>query len=165
MTLAEQFVRELKQEAATTRRVLERVPEPHFAWKPHEKSMSLGQLAMHIASLPRGIAELLRDPVTEVPNVPLVMPTSVAEILAALESSVAFATERLSSWGDEGLAVKWQMQRNGQTLLELPRAAMVRSVMLNHSYHHRGQLTVYLRMLDVAVPSVYGPTADEKVFG
>lgn len=164
MTLGEQFARELKQEAATTRRVLERVPEPHFAWKPHEKSMSLGELAMHIAMLPRGIAELLRDPVAEVPTVPLVSPSTVAEILAALERSVAFATERLSSWSDEDLAVKWQMQRNGQTLLELPRAAMVRSVMLNHSYHHRGQLTVYLRMLDVAVPSVYGPSADERVF-
>ena len=164
MTLGEQFARELKQEAATTRRVLERVPEPHFAWKPHEKSMSLGELAMHIAMLPRGIAELLRDPVTEVPTAPLVSPSTVEEILAALESSVTFATERLSSWSDDDLAVKWRMQRNGQTLLEMPRAAMVRSVMLNHSYHHRGQLTVYLRMLDVALPSIYGPSADEKVF-
>ena len=164
MTLAEQFIRELKQEAATTRRVLERVPEAQFAWKPHQKSMSLGQLAMHIAMLPRGIAELLRDPVTEPPTVPLVTPLSVAEILAALEVGVAFATEALSSWGDEGLAVKWQMQRDSQTLLEMPRAAMVRSVMLNHAYHHRGQLTVYLRMLDVALPPVYGPTADEQLF-
>lgn len=165
MTLGEQFARELQQEAATTRRVLERVPESQFFWKPHEKSMSLGELAMHIAMLPRGIAELLRDPVTEVPIVPLVSPSTVAEILAALESSVAFATARLSAWSDDDLAAKWEMQRNGQTLLELPRAAMVRSVMLNHSYHHRGQLTVYLRMLEVALPSVYGPTADEKVFG
>jgi uncharacterized damage-inducible protein DinB len=127
--------------------------------------MTLGQLALHIAQLPRGIAELLADLDTEVPRVPLRDDASVAEILATLDESVPFAKERLAAWGDEGLAARWRMTREGKTLLEMPRMAMWRSVMLNHWYHHRGQLTVYLRLLDVPLPSIYGPTADENVFG
>ncbi len=164
MSIGDQFAGELRRESATTRRVLERVPDAHLGWKPHEKSMSLGQLAFHIAVLPRGITQLITELVTEVPTVPLHQPTSRDEILAALESSIAFATERLSAWTDEELAATWRMTRGGQTLLEMPRMAMFRSVMLNHWYHHRGQLTVYLRLLDVPLPSVYGPTADEMPF-
>jgi uncharacterized damage-inducible protein DinB len=165
VTGAEQFIAEIRQEAATTRKVLGRVPEDRFSWKPHEKSMSLGQLAMHIAELPGAIAELLREPVTEVPTVPLTEPKSVAELLTTLDRSIEVATERLAAWGDEGLSVVWTLTANGRTLLEMPRAVFVRSVMMNHVYHHRGQLTVYLRMLDVPLPSVYGPTADESPFG
>ncbi|HEX8253327.1 MAG TPA: DinB family protein [Thermoanaerobaculia bacterium] len=165
MRLGEQFAAELTHEAATTRRVLERVPESQLAWRPHPKSMSLGQLAFHIAALPRGIAELLGELVAEVPTVPLPEGTPVAEILATLEQSVAFATERLTSWSDDDLTAIWRMTSGGKTLMEMPRLAMVRSVMLNHWYHHRGQLTVYLRTLDVPLPSVYGPSADEQVFG
>lgn len=165
MTAAEQFASELTREAATTRRVLERVPESQLAWRPHPKSMTLGQLAFHIASLPRGIAELLADLDAEVPRVALREDASVAEILATLDESVPFANERLAAWGDEGLAARWRMKRGEKTLLEMPRMAMWRSVMLNHWYHHRGQLTVYLRLLDVPLPSIYGPTADENAFG
>lgn len=165
MTLTESFIAELTQEAATTRRVLERVPDAHLAWKPHEKSMSLGQLAYHISVLPRRIAELITNLSAEVPVVPLPGDVPAAEIVATLDDSVAFAIATLSAWGDAGLAETWRMTLQGQTLLELPRSAMVRSIMFNHSYHHRGQLTVYLRELDVPLPSVYGPTADEKPFG
>ena len=165
MSLAEQLAAELTREAATTRRVLERLPESQLAWKPHAKSMKLGELAFHIAILPRAISELLRDLDTEVPRVPLRDDASVAEILATLEESVPFAKETLLAWGDEGLSTRWRMTRGGKTLLEMPRVGMVRSVMLNHWYHHRGQLTVYLRLLDVPLPSIYGPTADESVFG
>ncbi len=165
MGLAEQFAAELTAEAATTRRVLERVPEAQLSWRPHAKSMSLGQLAFHIAILPRAIAELLGELVTEVPTVPLPEGVPVAEILSTLDESVAFAKEKLAAWGDDGLAATWRMTREGKTLLEMPRKVMVRSVMLNHTYHHRGQLTVYLRLLDVPLPSVYGPTADANGFG
>ncbi len=164
MSLAEQFAAELTREAATTRRVLERVPESQLTWRPHPKSMSLGQLAFHIAVLPRAIAELIATD-TEAPNVTVREDASVAEILATLDATVPFANERLAAWGDEGLFARWRMTSNGKTLLEMPRMAMWRSVMLNHWYHHRGQLTVYLRMLDVPLPSIYGPTADENPFG
>jgi uncharacterized damage-inducible protein DinB len=165
MAIAEALTAELQQEAVTTRRVLERVPESQLAWRPHPKSMSLGQLAFHIAGLPHRIAELLHDPVTEVPNVPLTEGTPVAEMLATLDRSVPIAVQQLTAWGDEGLLAMWRMTREGRTLMEMPRLAMVRAVMLNHWYHHRGQLTVYLRLLEVPLPSVYGPTADDNVFG
>jgi len=165
MSATEAFIAELTQEAATTRRVLERVPEGQLSWRPHPKSMSLGQLAAHIAGLPRGIALLLKELTVEPPRVPLPEPTSTAEIVALLDEAVPFAIERLKEWGDEGLAQVWSLSRGGKTLLQLPRLAVFRSVMLNHWYHHRGQLTVYLRLLDVALPSVYGPTADDQIFG
>jgi uncharacterized damage-inducible protein DinB len=165
MTLAEAFAAELAREAATTRRVLERVPEEHLAWRPHAKSMSLGQLAYHIAALPQGIARLLTPATAEVPSVPLPENTPVAEILSTFDQSLTIATEKLLAWGDDGLRETWRMTRAGETLLESPRVGMVRSLMFNHWYHHRGQLTVYLRLLDVALPSIYGPTADEKPFG
>jgi uncharacterized damage-inducible protein DinB len=165
MTLVEALSAELTREAATTRRLLERVPEEHLAWRPHQKSMTLGQLAFHIANLPRAISELLADLVVEVPRVPLPDGVPLKEILAMLDASVPFAIARINSWNEDGLAAMWRMTSGGNTLMELPRIAMVRSVMLNHWYHHRGQLTVYLRMLDVPLPSVYGPSADEQSFG
>ena len=165
MSLAEAFASELIREAATTRKVLERVPEQHLGWKPHPKSMSLGQLAYHIAVLPEAIAKLLSNLVAEVQFAPLPENTPVAEILATLDRTVPIGAAQLRAWGDEGLNEIWRMVRDGQTIMEMPRLAMVRSVMLNHWYHHRGQLTVYLRQLDVPLPSVYGPTADENPFG
>jgi uncharacterized damage-inducible protein DinB len=165
MTLVEQYAAELTREAATTRRVLERVPDAHLAWRPHQKSMSLGKLANHIAMIPRRVTELLDRPEAEPPRVPLPEDTPVADMLAALDRNVPFATAKLAEWGDEGLTVTWRMLQGGKTIMEMPRGVMVRSVLLNHWYHHRGQLTVYLRMLDVPLPSVYGPTADVQPFG
>jgi uncharacterized damage-inducible protein DinB len=97
--------------------------------------------------------------------VPLPEGLSVAEIVAALDENVPYAAAKLTEWDDEALAMKIRLTREGKTLFELPRAALIRNVMLNHWYHHRGQLTVYLRLLDVPLPSVYGPTADEQAFG
>lgn len=159
--LTARLMAELAQEAGTTRRLLERVPEAHLTWKPHPKSMTLGQLAAHIANLPRGITDLALKLETEAPVVPLPGDLSLPEILGILEQSVATAAERLAAWGDEGLAQTWRLTRGGQTVFEMPRAAVIRTILLNHWYHHRGQLTVYLRLLDVPLPSVYGPTADE----
>jgi uncharacterized damage-inducible protein DinB len=165
MTVGEQFAAELTREAATTRRVLERVPEPQLAWRPHQKSMTLGQLAYHVAVIPRRIADLVTELSAEPPRVPLPETTPVAEILAALDEGVPYAAAKLSAWSDEDMAATWRMLREGKTLLELPRGMMLRNVMLNHWYHHRGQLTVYLRLLDVPLPSVYGPSADAQMFG
>jgi uncharacterized damage-inducible protein DinB len=156
------MIAELTREAETTRRVLERVPDDRLSWKPHPKSMSLGQLALHVAQLPLGIAMLVERLTVELPTVPLVEPASRGEILDALERSVAHATERLAAWGDEGLDAPWTLTRDGAALVTMPRGEVLRALMLNHSYHHRGQLTVYLRLLDVPLPPVYGPTADEN---
>jgi uncharacterized damage-inducible protein DinB len=158
------MIAELSREAEATRRVLERVPEDRFDWRPHEKSMSLGQLALHLAQLPLAITQLVEQLVVEPPTVPLPVPASRRALVDTLERSVAYATERLASWSDQDLAASWSMMRDGAVLLTLPRGAVLRTIMLNHSYHHRGQLTVYLRLLDVPVPSVYGPTADENPF-
>lgn len=165
MSLSEQLMSELQQEATTTRRVLERIPEASLSWKPHAKSMSLGQLAFHVAVLPGGIADFVSEAVREVPVVPLPEARRLDEVLEAFERSLASATKRLEGWNDDDLNAIWRMTSNGQTLIESPRIGMLRALMLNHWYHHRGQLTVYLRLLNVPVPSVYGPTADENPFG
>lgn len=157
----EQWIEEFRSEGSQTRTVLERVPADKLTWKPHEKSMSLGQLAMHIAAIPAGISDLLGESAKEIPNVPLPEPSSREEILAALDSSLALAEERLIAWGAEGLSEGWTLQHEGTTVLETSRIEMIRDLMLNHSIHHRGQLTVYLRMLEVSLPALYGPSADE----
>jgi uncharacterized damage-inducible protein DinB len=161
---AGRMIAELTRESEMTRRVLERVPEDRLRWKPHARSMSLGQLALHVAQLPLGIASLVERLTVEAPTVPFVEPASRREILEALERSVAYATERLAAWSDEELAALWTLTLDGAVLVALPRGEVLRSLLLNHSYHHRGQLTVYLRLLDVPVPPVYGPTADENPF-
>lgn len=158
------LIAELRNEAATTRRVLERVPEDKLSWSPHPKSMTLGQLALHIARVPGGIATLMRELETHFPNVPLDEATSVAELLDVMDSSIAAAMAAIEGWGEEGLSAEWKLLGESGPIVVQPRLGVVRSLMLNHVYHHRGQLTVYLRLLDVPVPSVYGPTADERPF-
>jgi len=164
MSLSERLLAEFTQEVGSTRRVLDRVPEDRLTWKPHPKSMSLGQLAMHVAGVPGGVTSLLRELVAEVPVVPLTEATSRAEIFDTLEWSVVTVTNALTAWGDEGLLAEWRMTQQGKTLLAMPRIEMVRSIVLNHWYHHRGELIVYLRLLDVPIPAIYGPSADENPF-
>lgn len=161
MTRTDDFVAELEQESGATRRVLERVPRDVLPWRPHPKSMSAGQLALHTAALPGGFAEILDEGEFEIPDVPLPEPDDLEEVLSTLGGSVELAARKLAEWGDEGLAEECRMTRDGETVLELPRGAILRTGLLNHWYHHRGQITVYLRLLDVPVPAVYGPTADE----
>ncbi|MET3290598.1 UNVERIFIED_CONTAM: putative damage-inducible protein DinB [Brevibacillus sp. OAP136] len=156
------LIAELRREAAATKSVLERVPADKLAWKPHEKSMSVGQLALHLAGVPGGVAELLHERICEVPVVPLPEAASLDEILQALEEQVAVAERKLLAWGDDGLKETWQLTRDGIPIVEAPRHEMVRTLMLNHWYHHRGQLTVYLRLLGIPVPAIYGPSADER---
>jgi uncharacterized damage-inducible protein DinB len=163
--LIDGMLAELEQEAVTTRRVLERIPQAHLAWKPHPKSMSLGQLALHVATVPGTVAELAAiDTVPDPP--PFVQPEAATApaLTPSLTASVARAKQILGGFDDARMNATWRLQRGGKDLLAMPRAALVRAIMLNHWYHHRGQLLVYLRLLNLPVPSVYGPTADENPF-
>jgi uncharacterized damage-inducible protein DinB len=162
MNFSERLIAELKREAESTRRVLERVPSDKLYWKPHKKSMSLGQLALHTAGVPGGLAELLDERSREVPIVPLPEATSLNEILSAFDKHMLVAENKLLAWGETGLMETWKLTREGIPIIEVPRIEMVRTLMLNHWYHHRGQLTVYLRLLEVPVPAIYGPSADES---
>jgi len=164
MSISQALLAELAQESQATRRVLERVPQAHLAWKPHPKSMSLGQLALHVAVVPGNVAELLVRDSIEAPDFVHAEASNAADLVPALEASVAKAQQHLGTLDDGAMAGTWRIMRGGRELMALPRAAFARSVMLNHWYHHRGQLLVYLRLLDVPVPSVYGPTADENPF-
>lgn len=166
MSLAESILTELEREAVTTRRVLERVPEDQLSYKPHPKSMSLGTLALHIANIPGAIAGLASgDDLPSPPNFSPPEATGTGQILTTLDASLAQARELLKAMDDERAASFWTMSNQGQTIMTLPRIAVLRNILLNHWYHHRGQLTVYLRLLDVPLPSVYGPSADESPFG
>jgi uncharacterized damage-inducible protein DinB len=165
MRIIDGLLAELEQEAETTRRVLERIPQAHLSWKPHPKSMSLGQLALHVASLPGGVAELAAiDIVPEPP--PFVQPeaATASELVPALRESVARARQLLGGFDDARMTAMWRLLSGGREIMAMPRVALVRAIMLNHWYHHRGQLLVYLRLLNQPVPSVYGPTADENPF-
>ena len=164
MALIDGLLQELQQEAQTTRRVLERVPDAHLGWKPHAKSMSLGQLALHVATTPGGIAEMATKPYVELPQFNQPAATKAAELVPALEESVAKAKRLLGGMDDAALAVTWKVMNGGQEVMAMPRGAVLRAIMLNHWYHHRGQLSVYLRLLGVPVPSIYGPSADENPF-
>jgi uncharacterized damage-inducible protein DinB len=124
--------------------------------------MSLGQLALHTAGVPGGLAELLDERSREVSIVPLPEATSLNEILSAFDKKMLVAENKLLAWGETGLMETWKLTREGIPIIEVPRIEMVRTLMLNHWYHHRGQLTVYLRLLEVPVPAIYGPSADES---
>ena len=164
MKAIEVLLLELENEAKTTRRVLERVPGDQLAWKPHTKSMSLGQLAMHVATVPGNVAEIAAKPSFAVTAFTQASVTSAAELIPALEQSVAKARHLLGGMDDAELSEIWRMTNGDREIMAVPRAALLRSVMLNHWYHHRGQLSVYLRELNVPVPSIYGPSADENPF-
>lgn len=160
------MLQELEEEAQTTRRVLERVPNNRLGWKPHEKARTLGQLALHIAMVPGGVAQLVASPSpARAPQFgPDPSPATSAELIPALAQSVAKAKQLLHGMDDAALTSTWRLTDGDRELFATTRATMLRSIMLNHWYHHRGQLTVYLRELNVPVPSVYGPSADENPF-
>ena len=165
MTIADALTQELDMEAATTRRVLERVPDAQMNWKPAEKSRTLGQLAWHIAVNPAGVASLASMSPAQMPNFgPEPTPKSAAELIATLDESVARAKTLLAGMDDAEMTATWTLMAGDKPLMAMPRVAMLRTIMLNHWYHHRGQLSVYLRQLGVALPSIYGPSADESPF-
>ena len=158
------LIAELNIEATTTRRVLERVPAEHLGWRPHPKSFTLGELALHVAQIPGQLSQLLDPDTVEVFPFVQAEATNTAQLGTALDESIAVATEMLNRITPERAMATWVMTAGGNPIITAPRIGLVRALMFNHWYHHRGQLLVYLRLLDVAVPSVYGPTADENPF-
>ncbi|MBI2188468.1 MAG: DinB family protein [Acidobacteria bacterium] len=164
MAMIEALLQELEHEARTTRRVLERVPGDQLAWKPHAKSMSLGQLALHVATTPGAVAAMAQQSPYQVGNFQQASATSAAELLPAHDDSVAKARAYLSGMTDAELAKTWRAVFQGTEIMALPLGVMLRGIMFNHWYHHRGQLSVYLRQVGALVPSIYGPSADENPF-
>jgi uncharacterized damage-inducible protein DinB len=163
MKVNEPMIAELQHEAKTTRKMLERVPQESLSWQPHEKSMTLGRLASHIAMLPGVfIAKLNQDEVNRSEFKP--PPTdSVTAILETFDQNIASSFECLKTQSDERLLGVWRYRDGEKVVFEMPRVAVFRMIGLNHLIHHRGQLSVYLRLLNVPLPSVYGPTADESI--
>ena len=165
MAIIAGMLQELEQEAQTTRRVLERVPENQLTWRPHEKARTLGELALHVAMVPGAVAELIASPSpAQAPRFIDPSPNSAAELIPALDQSIGKAKQVLSGMDDATLMAPWRLMQGDRELFAVPRVALLRSIMLNHWYHHRGQLSVYLRELDVPIPSIYGPSADENPF-
>jgi uncharacterized damage-inducible protein DinB len=164
MRLADSILMEIDQEAQTTKRVLERIPDDKLAWKPHPKSYSLGQLALHIASVPGRVAAAAVPDSMEAPNFSQPEPKSRQEVLDTFSKSLESAKDTLKKMDDARLMAMWRLTKDGKVLMSVPRIGFIRSILMNHNYHHRGQLSVYLRMLDIPVPSIYGPSADENPF-
>lgn len=162
MPLKDALLSEFDHEMATTRKLLERIPDEKLPWKPHQKSMSLGGLATHLANLPLWTATILNELSFDLASLPpnAAEATSRAAILSAFEYSTVRARPCLDK-SDAELVAPWTLQRDGQQMFTLPRIAAFRSFVLSHVIHHRGQLSVYLRLNDLPVPSIYGPSADE----
>jgi len=162
MVLKDTLLAEFDHEMGTTRRLLERVPDAKFDWKPHEKSMTLGGLATHLSNLPNWGTTILSDMSYDLAAGPpnLAQAASRAEVLAQFDSAIARTRAALDKT-DAELQSQWKLKRGDQELFSLPRSAAFRTFVLYHVVHHRGQLSVYLRLNDVPVPAMYGPTADE----
>jgi uncharacterized damage-inducible protein DinB len=162
MSIAESLLSEFEVQAPITRRFLERLPEDKLTWKPHEKSMTAGQLALHLAMTPGGAARSAQESLHQVPefrNIP--QPASRDEVLKAFDESIATVRSVLSSMDDAAMNATWRLMSSEKELMTMPREQFVRNIMLNHWYQHRGQFCVYLRLLNVPVPASWGPSADE----
>lgn len=168
MGLAKILLSELEYEAAVTRKCIERFKDDQLGWKPHPKSMSAGHLISHLAEIPAWIAPTLKgteldlSPPGGTPYTPPLQ-ASVAEVLAKFDQAVAEGKEVLAGAEDSSFGEPWSLLAGGHTIFTMPRAAVMRSFVLSHMIHHRGQLSVYLRLLDIPVPSIYGPSADEQM--
>ena len=165
MSLTDSLLPEFDHEMTTTRKLLERVPEDRLGWQPHAKSMSLGALATHLANLAAWgeitLTQSELDLTGMAPSAPL---TSRQELLAVFDRNTAATRAALTGKSDAELLAPWALKRDGKTMFSMPKVTVWRSFVLNHLIHHRGQLTVYLRMQDVLLPSIYGPSADEGAF-
>jgi uncharacterized damage-inducible protein DinB len=164
--MLDSLLNELYQEASITRRVLERVPGDKLEWRPHSKSMSLGQLAMHVASIPGNLSKLTQADEFDAAQANFTPPApgSVEEILTAHDASLKVAQDYFGGLDEQTARGSWRLTFRGKEVFTAPRGGVIRSLMLNHWYHHRGQLSVYLRLLDVPVPVIYGRSADENPF-
>jgi uncharacterized damage-inducible protein DinB len=164
--MPEAMLNELRQEAEITKRLLDRVPEEKLEWRPHPKSMSLGQLTLHLASIPGDLTRLAHLDQFDAANANFesAMPKSKAMAMSALNKGLSEASEYLAALSPDAAGAPWRLTLRGAEVFAMPRAVMLRSLLLNHWYHHRGQLSVYLRLLDVPIPVIYGRSADENPF-
>jgi uncharacterized damage-inducible protein DinB len=162
MPIKEALLSEYDHEMATTRRLLERLPDDRLSWKPHDKSMSMAGLATHLANLPSWGLTIMTESFFDLASAPLPLAErgSRTEILSSFDD-ITKRTRTVMDKTDAEYMAMWSLKRGGQEMFSLPRAAAFRSFVMNHMIHHRGQLSVYLRLNDVPVPPIYGPTADE----
>lgn len=164
MTISETLLPEFDQEAANTRALLECVPEDKFAWKPHERSMTMGQLASHVAELANwAVYTINQDSLELTPDMKPLNAATKKELMDSFASCSAAAHEAIAGASDAHLGKTWSLIYGGKPVLSMPRAAVLRSMVLSHLIHHRGQLSVYLRLNDVAIPGMYGPSADTRM--
>jgi uncharacterized damage-inducible protein DinB len=165
MPLKDALLPEYDHEFGTVRRLIERAPDAELAWKPHDKSMSLGRLATHLATLPQWSATILNQAAFDLaamdPDAATAALGSRDAILKTFDANVSAARATLAEKTDAELLSPWTLKRDGEEIFTLPRVAAFRSFVLNHAIHHRGQLSVYLRLKDIPVPAIYGPSADE----
>ena len=162
MPIAQTLLPDFDQEMQSTRKLLECVPDGKFAYKPHEKSMPLGRLAAHVGEIPSYVTATLKHERLDLTgDEKPFAPVTRAELLEGFDKNAKEARECLAKASDEELAKIWTLTYKGQQIFALPRSAVLRSMCLSHLYHHRGQLGVYLRMNNVAIPGMYGPSADE----
>ena len=157
------YSEELKAEAGSARKCLERIPDSLYQYKPHEKSMPLGYLALLVAEIPKWISLMIKDSVIDFATYKNFQLSTTKALLEHFETNIKGAEEALSNFTEEQLKTDFELKNNGQLLYGSPKLKAI-SETLNHWVHHRGQLTVYMRMNDIAVPSIYGPSADEKTF-
>jgi uncharacterized damage-inducible protein DinB len=162
MSLIHPLLSELERESASTARMLERVPREKFEWRPHAKSMSLGQLAWHIATIPQTIGRLVAAGEFDVVNArPAGQPAADADLVGEYQRNVQALRAQVGGFDDDAAKAPFKLRRGEQVLQTIPKIAVLRNIFMNHSIHHRGQLSVYLRLLDVPVPAMYGTSADE----
>lgn len=162
MSLAQTMLAEFEIQAPITRRFIERLPADKLTWKPHQKSMTAGQLAYHLARVPGAICRFVQQNPAPAPGfAPEQQPAGVEEILKMHDESVAIVRNELPRFDDAKMRESWRLVRDGKEIMALPRGLFLRDVMLSHWYQHRGQFAVYLRILDVPVPASWGPSADE----
>ena len=161
MPIAQTILKEFEEQAAVTRKFLDRLPEDRLTWKPHEKSMTAGQLAYHLAFVPGGVIQFVQNSPAQAPDFNFPQPATKAEILKTFEGSIATVRSLLPALDDKKIQETWRLVQGDKELLALPRAQFIRDIMLNHWYQHRGQFSVYLRILNVPVPASWGPSADE----
>jgi uncharacterized damage-inducible protein DinB len=161
-SIAQSLLAEFETQAPVTRRFLERLPEDKLTWKPHEKSLTAGQLAYHIASTTGGVAHLVRKNPMQIPGPPdFPQPSSLIEILDKHDESVATVRAEVGSYDDAAMLEMWRLRIGEREVAAVPRVVFLRNIMLNHWYQHRGQFSVYLRLLNIPVPASWGPSADE----
>lgn len=168
MGLSEALLPEFDHEMANTRKTLDRTPDDKLGWKPHEKSMSMAELATHLATILEWVSTILQQDSFDLASVEGQAPppalSSRQEVLAKFDANLAAARAALASASDQRLAGPWTLRSGATTIFTLPRLAVLRSFVLNHTIHHRAQLGVYLRLNNLPVPAIYGPSADEGGF-